>query len=92
MAPPPPRFHSKMKSENREGNFLGREEHEEGRGYWKDTLWEGEEETLEVFVIFLHIGHISNFYSISVISFVRIITQVASGLSSITYKNNKKLK
>ena len=39
-----------MKSEKREGSFVGREEHEEGKGHWKDTPREGEEEILEVFL------------------------------------------
>jgi hypothetical protein len=39
-----------MKSKKREGSFLGQEDLEEGKGHWKDTLWEGEEEFLGVFL------------------------------------------
>jgi hypothetical protein len=46
---PPPRFHSRMKSEKRAGSFLGRDDREEGRGHWKVTLREGFEESLEGF-------------------------------------------
>ena len=39
-----------MKSEKRAGSFLGRDDLEEGRGHWKDTLREGLEESLEGFL------------------------------------------
>jgi hypothetical protein len=39
-----------MKFEKREGNFLGREEREVGRGNWKVTLREDEEVVLEAFL------------------------------------------
>jgi hypothetical protein len=37
-------------SEKRAGSFLGRDDLEEGKGHWKDTLREGLEESLEGFL------------------------------------------